>query len=385
MNPIVIIGSGLAGFNTVKEFRKLDKETPVVMLTADDGRNYSKPMLSTGFTRAKAANELAMATPEQIAEQFDVTVHTDIRVAGIDTDKQRVLLPDDHLDYSSLVLALGADTWTPPLEGDAVGEVFSINDLMDYSRFRKAVDGKREVTILGGGLIGCEFANDLSNGDFQVSLVEPMGRCLPMLLPEAASAAVGRGLEELGVRFYFGPLAKAVHYAKDNPEKLITELSDGTHLESDVVLSAIGLRPRIGMAKDAGLRTNRGIITDRSLRTSADNVYALGDCAEVEGHVLPFVLPLMASARALGKTLAGQSAPVSYGVMPVTIKTPVCPVVVCPVPEDLEGHWDVEKEEGNTVKALFRDQEGNLRGYALTGEAVKERIKLNKELPALMP
>ena len=383
MNPIVVIGSGLAGFNTVKEFRKLDKETPVVVLTADDGRNYSKPMLSTGFTKEKTADELAMATPEQVAEQFNVTVRTGIHVAGIDTDKQRVLLPDDHLDYSALVLALGADTWTPPLEGDAVGEVFSVNDLMDYGRFRQALDGKKSVTILGGGLIGCEFANDLSNGGFQVSLVEPLGRCLPMLLPEAASAAVGRGLESLGVEFHFGPLAKAVHRNRDG-EGLVTELSDGTHLKSDVVLSAIGLRPRIDIAKEAGLRTNRGILTDQQLRASADNVYALGDCAEVEGHVLPYVLPLMASARALAKTLAGEPTPVSYGVMPVTIKTPACPVVVCPPPEELDGDWEVE-EDGNSVRALFRDRDGALRGYALTGEVVKEKLKLNKELPALMP
>lgn len=383
MNPIVVIGSGLAGFNTVKEFRKLDKETPVVVLTADDGRNYSKPMLSTGFTKEKTADELAMATPEQVAEQFNVTVRTGVHVAGIDTDKQRVLLPDDHLDYSALVLALGADTWTPPLEGDAVGEVFSVNDLMDYGRFRQALDGKKSVTILGGGLIGCEFANDLSNGGFQVSLVEPLGRCLPMLLPEAASAAVGRGLESLGVEFHFGPLAKAVHRNRDG-EGLVTELSDGTHLKSDVVLSAIGLRPRIDIAKEAGLRTNRGILTDQQLRASADNVYALGDCAEVEGHVLPYVLPLMASARALAKTLAGEATPVSYGVMPVTIKTPACPVVVCPPPEELDGDWEVE-EDGNSVRALFRDRDGALRGYALTGEVVKEKLKLNKELPALMP
>ena len=383
MNPIVVIGSGLAGFNTVKEFRKLDKETPVVVLTADDGRNYSKPMLSTGFTKDKTADQLAMATPEQVAEQFNVTVRTGVHVAGIDTDKQRVLLPDDHLDYSALVLALGADTWTPPLEGDAVGEVFSVNDLMDYARFRQALDGKKSVTILGGGLIGCEFANDLSNGGFQVNLVEPLGRCLPMLLPEAASAAVGRGLESLGVTFHFGPLAKAVHHDREGAG-LVTELSDGTHLKSDLVLSAIGLRPRIDIAKDAGLRTNRGILTDRTLRTSADNVYALGDCAEVEGHVLPYVLPLMAGARALAKTLAGEPTPVSYGVMPVTIKTPACPVVVCPPPEELDGDWEVE-EDGNSVRALFRDRDGALRGYALTGEVVKEKLKLNKELPALMP
>ena len=173
-----------------------------------------------------------------------------------------------------------------------------------------------------------------------------------------------------------------------------TEAMANRRLESDeyavgrgrgrIAGTAFCLRPRIGIAKDAGLKTNRGILTDQSLRTSADNVYALGDCAEVQGHVLPYVLPLMASARALAKTLAGEPTPVSYGVMPVTIKTPACPVVVCPVPEELEGDWDTE-EEGNTVKALFRDRDGNLRGYALTGDAVKEKMKLNKELPALMP
>ena len=382
MHPIVIIGTGLAGFNTVKEFRKLDKETPIVMLTDDDGRNYSKPMLSAGFTKEKTADDLCMATPEKVAEQFNVDVRTGVHVAGIDAANKRVLLPDDHLDYSKLVLALGADTWTPPLEGDAVGEVFSVNDLMDYGKFRAAVDGKKTVTILGGGLIGCEFANDLSNGGFQVSLVEPMGRCLPLLLPEQASEAVGRGLAELGVQFHFGPLAKAVHHG-DNGQ-LVTELSDGSKLESDVVLSAIGLRPRISMAKEAGLDTNRGILTDKTLRTSADDIYALGDCAEVQGHVLPYVLPLMASARALAKTLAGDTTEVSYGVMPVTIKTPACPVVVCPAAEGSEGDWEVEAD-GNTVQALFRGKDGSLLGYALTGEAVKEKMKLNKELPAVMP
>ena len=92
----------------------------------------------------------------------------------------------------------------------------------------------------------------------------------------------------------------------------------------------------------------------------------------------------MASARALAKTLAGETTEVSYGVMPVTIKTPACPVVVCPAAEGSEGAWEVEAE-GNTVQALFRSKDGSLLGYALTGEAVKEKMKLNKELPAIMP
>ncbi|KZX66807.1 pyridine nucleotide-disulfide oxidoreductase [Alcanivorax sp. HI0033] len=382
MQPIVIIGSGLAGFNTVKEFRKLDKDTPIVMLTSDDGRNYSKPMLSAGFTKEKTADDLCMATPEKVAEQFNVEVRTDVHVAEIDPSGKRVLLPDDHLDYSKLVLALGADTWTPPLEGDAVGDVFSVNDLMDYGKFRTALQGAKKVTILGGGLIGCEFANDLSNGGYAVTLVEPQGRCLPLLLPEPASAAVGRGLADLGVTFHFGPLAQAVNHGDNN--QLVTELSDGTRIESDVVLSAIGLRPRIALAKEAGLAINRGIVTDKTLKTSAEDIYALGDCAEVQGHVLPYVLPLMASARALAKTLAGETTAVSYGVMPVTIKTPACPVVVCPPADAENGEWEIQ-EDGNNVQALFRGKDGSLQGYALTGDAVKEKMKLNKELPPLMP
>lgn len=382
MKPIVIVGSGLAGFNTIKEFRKLDKDTPVIVLTADDGRNYSKPMLSAGFTKDKTADDLCMAMPEKVSEQFNVDVRTGVTVSEIDVENNTLLLPGDKLEYSQLVLALGADTWTPPLKGDAVGEVFSVNDLMDYSAFRKALDGKKTVTILGGGLIGCEFANDLSNGGFSVSLVEPVGRCLPLLLPEAASAAVGRGLESLGVTFHFGQLAQAVHHG-DNGQ-LETELADGSRIVSDIVLAAIGLRPRTALAEKAGLKVNRGILTDKQLRTNVDNIFALGDCAEVQGHVLPYVLPLMAAARALAKTLAGEPTDVSYGVMPVTIKTPVCPVVVAPAAADADGEWEIT-EDGDNVQALYKGKDGQLLGYALTGDAVKEKMKLNKELPPIMP
>ncbi len=180
MNPVVVIGTGLAGFNVVKELRKLDKETPVVMITADDGRNYSKPMLSTGFTKEKAADELAMATPEKTAEQFDVEMKTFTEVKALHPADHEVELGDgSRLAYSKLVLAWGADVFRPPLEGDATDQVYSVNDLMDYGEFRKALDGKKKVLIIGGGLIGCEFANDLSNGGFEVELVEPMGAACP--------------------------------------------------------------------------------------------------------------------------------------------------------------------------------------------------------------
>lgn len=381
MNPIIVIGTGLAGFNLVKEFRKLDKDTPIIMLTSDDGRSYSKPMLSNGIAKQKEADDLAMASAEKVAEQFNVTLRTGVTVTAIDRAAQEVVLGDERLTYDRLVLALGADVFRPPLVGDGLGRVHSVNDLMDYGQFRTALAGKRRVLILGGGLIGCEFANDLATGGFEVEVVEPLGRCLPTLLPEEASVAVQRGLESLGVRFRFGPLAQAVYKHGDGVR---VTLSDGEEAEADIVLSAVGLRPRVALAKEAGIQVNRGIVVDRHLRTSDEHVYALGDCAEVEGYVLPYVLPLMASARALARTLAGEQSEVAYGVMPVTVKTPACPVVVCPPPHGTEGVWECEGE-GADIRALFRDETGLLCGFALTGAACAEKQKLSKELPALLP
>src|SRR5690606_20686498 len=105
---------------------------------------------------------------------------------------------------------------------------------------------------------------------------------------------------------------------------------------------------------------------NRLLETSAKNVYTLGDCAEVDGHVLFYVAPLMAGARALAKTLAGTPTEVSYPAMPVTIKTPACPVVAAPPPRGAEGQWNIQ-QDGSNVVAEFRNPQGELIGFALTG------------------
>jgi rubredoxin-NAD+ reductase len=384
--PIVIIGSGLAGYGLIKELRKHDKETPVVLITADDGRSYSKPMLSTGYTKDKDADALVQADAGSMGNQFKAQVWTMTRVRSIDTERQLLLMGDGQtsLHYNKLILALGADTITPPIQGNASDHVYSINDLMDYDDFRKAMarNKVRKVCIIGAGLIGCEFTNDLINGGFEVQAVDPMGWCLPTLLPEAAGRAVQRGLEEKGATFHFGPLVSAVN-KHEGGEGLRVTLSNGDVLDADIVVSAVGVRPRIALAQEAGIVCNRGIVTDRLLQTSAANVFALGDCAEVAGHVLVYVAPLMASGRALGKTLAGQETAVNYPAMPVTIKTPACPVIVSPPALNAEGEWQIE-EDGNDIVAQFRSADDQLLGFALTGAGTKEKLRLQKELPPIL-
>ncbi len=379
-NTLVVIGTGLAGYNFAKEFRKLDAERPVVLITRDDGRNYSKPMLSNGYAKQKTADELAMHAAEEMAQQLKVTVLTGQQVTRIDTAQQRVYTSDtEYTPYGDLVLAWGADPFRVPMAGNAVADVLSINDLADYGAFRARAAGKKKVLVMGAGLIGCEFANDLTAGGFQVETVDLADRCLSLLLPPEASAAVARGLEGLGVKFHFGAAVKSVDKHGDGYR---CTLSTGEQVDTDLVLSAVGLRPRIALAKEAGLAVNRGIVVDRELRASAPHVFALGDCAEVNGLVLPYVLPLMSAARALAKTLAGTPTAVSYGVMPVAVKTPACPVVVCPPPMGAQGSWQVEAD-GQNVKALFVAADGKPIGFALTGEATHEKQALAKLMPVL--
>ncbi|MHC8330386.1 NAD(P)/FAD-dependent oxidoreductase [Pseudomonas sp. LB3P25] len=378
--PVVIVGTGLAGYNLAREFRKLDGETPLLLITADDGRSYSKPMLSTGFGKNKDADGLSMAEPGTMAEQLKAEVRTHTRISGIDPGHKRLWIGEEAVFYRDLILAWGAETVRVPIEGDAADAVFPINDLEDYARFRAAAAGKRRVLLLGAGLIGCEFANDLIVGGYEVQLVAPCEQVMPTLLHPAAAAAVQAGLESLGARFHLGPVLNRLQRVADGLE---AHLSDGQVIPCDVVVSAIGLRPRIDLAAAAGVQVNRGVVVDRHLKTSHANIYALGDCAEVDGLNLLYVMPLMSCARALAQTLAGNPTVVSYGPMPITVKTPVCPLVVSPPPRGLEGVWTVEGQ-GADIKVLCRDASGKLLGYALTGAAVMEKLALNKELPALL-
>ena len=187
-------------------------------------------------------------------------------------------------------------------------------------------------------------------------------------------------LEALGVTLH---LEKAVTKVTKEGECYVAHLSDGTSLQADVILSAVGLKPRVALAQAASIEVNRAIVVDRLLQTSASNVYALGDCAEVAGLNLLYVLPLMNGARALAKTLAGQPTEVKYPVMPVMVKTPSLPTVTCPVAENAEGEWEIEGQSPH-IRALFKHSNGNLLGYALTGDCVAEKMALNKELSAML-
>jgi len=382
MAPIVILGSGLAGYTVAREFRKLDAATPLVVVTRDDGAVYSKPMLSNALAGNRSASALASADAAGAAAQLDATVLAHREVVSIDTAARAVVLADgERLEYSQLVLALGADPIRVPLAGDAADTVMQVNDLGDYARFRDAIQNAAHVTILGAGLIGSEFANDLLASGRRVDVIDPAPWPLGRLVPERVGRAMAVKLGTAGVNLRLGTTASAIERAG---ARLRVKLADGGAIDTDAVLSAIGLRPRTQLAQAAGLAVNRGIVADRQLRASAPGVFALGDCAEVEGQVLPFVMPLMNAARALAKTLAGEPTDVRYPAMPVVVKTPAAPLTVAPPAAGVEGDWRFDEGADGSLEATFVDADGGLLGFALLGVAPAARQALTRRLPAVL-
>ncbi|MFN3580099.1 MAG: NAD(P)/FAD-dependent oxidoreductase [Pseudomonas sp.] len=379
--PLIILGTGLAGYNLARELRKLDAQRELLLITSDAGQSYSKPMLSTGFAKAKDADALVMQDAAGMAAQLNAQVLTHTQVTAIDTAGRRLQHAGGWLDYSDLVLACGARPRRLP-QAEGLGDrLLSINDLQDYARFRAALPGRQRIVIIGAGLIGCEFANDLLAAEFDIHVVAPDPQLMPGLLPEPVAAAVQGALEAQGVTFHLGRSVTDMHA---DAIGLHLTLDDGSTLQADQGLSAIGLLANTELAASAGLACGRGIQVDRQLRSSDPHIFALGDCAEVQGLNLMYVMPLMTAARALAQTLAGQPSELSYGAMPVMVKTPACPLVVSPPVTATDGEWHVEGV-GADLRALFHDAQGQLHGYALTGAAVAEKLQLNRQLPAWLP
>jgi rubredoxin-NAD+ reductase len=377
---IVIIGSGLAGYTVIRELRKLDKAASITLLTREPGYFYSKPMLSTALASHKSAEQLVSTNAEGMAAQLGVTILDNAEVSAIDTASQTIQTSKGSVAYGKLVLGLGADQIRLPLQGNAANEVITVNDLEEYAQFRQAIEGKKRIVILGAGLIGCEFANDLVLGSYEVDVIDLAPQALGRLLPEAAALALQSKLSEAGVRWHF---ATTVQSVDRNGDGLTITLANGSVINSDVFLSAVGLRPRLDLAKAAGIATGNGITVNRQLETSAKNVYAIGDCAEVDGLVLPYVMPIMQAARALAPNLLGQEIALSYPAMPVMVKTPALPTIVSPPAKGAVGDWKITTLEDG-LEARFESSDGKLLGFALLGSATAQRGALTKELPPIL-
>ncbi len=383
MEAVIIIGTGVAAYTLAREFRKLDTESPLVLITEDDGRSYPKPMLSNALTKGKTADQIAMFDAKVMAEKLNAEIITHTVVHEINTEANEIELAGGKtLVYTQLVLAVGASPIRIPFEGNAAEHVLSVNNLADYAQFRDQLTDAKRVVIIGPGLIGCEFANDLLNVGIAVSVIGPSSLPMGSLLPKPIAQELKETLGNAGVDWHFETSTQSINHGNSGYEITLT---NGEQLHADVVISAVGLRANIDLARAAGLRVNRGIVTDDTLQTSKANIYALGDCAEVSGHNLLYIAPVMAAAKALAKTLSGDVTSVKYPAMPVAVKTPSYPLITAPPAQGASGEWQFESaESGFGIKALFVGNDDELLGFVLSGDTISGKSALMKQLPSLL-
>ena len=325
---VVIVGGGIAGWSVAEAIRERDPDTPLLLVSACEAISYPKPALSTAFAHGKRAEDLAEMDAVSHAERLGLEVRTETRVLKIDHQKKRLTTAKGGIQYGQLVLALGAHQRELPLDGDAADTVLRVNDLGAYRKLRQRLDeGVKHVTILGAGLIGTEFAEDLSIGGFEVSVIDPTDFPLSSLLPGSVGHELSDRLQEKGVRWHFHCTLDSVERAG---ERLRATLSSGEAIETDLVLSAAGLVPNTQLAEKAGIAVEQGIATDALMRTSVGDVYAIGDCAAVEGQVFAYIEPIRRQAATIAAGLRGESLPFDTRPPLVRVKTPSFPLTVCP-------------------------------------------------------
>lgn len=374
--PMVIIGTGLAGYMFAKEWRKLNKEQPLLIITRDDGHFYSKPLLSNAMAKRKSANELITTPVETMREQLSATIYTETVVKRIDSEQQILHTTTAAIEYDTLILATGAKPITPPLTGD-VDALWQVNDLSHYKLFRHAIDKSQSVIILGSGLIGCEFANDLIHShEVQIISLEPTP--LIRLLPAEIGAELQTAFANAGVQWHLNEMAASV---TKEPTQVKLTMQSGKSMSADCVLCAIGITPDLRLAQSANLKCKIGIVVDDYLRTSDPHIYALGDAIEFTGRVEPYITPLLLCARTLAKNLANpeQAESIHYPVMPVTVKTPLYPIVCATPNRGTDGDWQCEQVEKSTVARFIRD-DGKLCGFAIGNANSQLRMQLIKEM-----
>jgi rubredoxin---NAD+ reductase len=379
---IVVVGSGLAGFGVLRELRKLAPQATLTMVTLEDGHFYSKPALSTALAKGKTAETLITSTAEKIIAQLKLNARIGREAESIDRVSKALCTTGGPVPYDVLVLATGALPFRPELGGDAAHRAISINQLSHYDQFRTELPDGARVLIMGSGLVGSEFANDLVANGYNPVVVDMLPLPLAHLVPSAVGEKLRDALANEGVEWHLGRQITAINYATPGPGFVAT-LDDGTKIEADVVLSAVGLRPNIALAKEAGLDVGLGIKVNEFGQTSDPHIYAIGDCAEYQHGVSAYVTPIMAAARGIAPSALGTPTEIRFPPLAVQVKTSVFPINLLPPTRGCIGEWHMTESDASGEKHLFIDDSGVVRGYVLTRDKTEQRTEMDTRIGEL--
>lgn len=378
---IVIIGAGLAGWHVIDAIRAKDKDIPITLITADSGDRYHKPMLTMAISQKKSAADLVRATGVDAAKAAQVTLLANTQVTDIDAVAQTVQLISAlrsdpvytnyaTINYDKLVLAMGAHPIFPKSLPEEL--VWHVNHIERFGQLQeKLATGSQHVAIIGAGMVGTEIAEDLLKAGHQVTLIDLNDAPLSQMLPAKATARIAAAVQSQGINFLGGCQVSGVirisegsndgklqvsyepiALTKENENSEQADAKQSETLVVDHVIASTGLTVDGKLPTAAGVEFNRrtGIEVDApTLRTTTDNIYAIGDCMSINGVACRYVAPLRAQAATIADDVLGlEHSGYDHKPPMIRLKNKAISVMVTGVPQ-ANGNWQVTIESDDEL------------------------------------
>ncbi|MES9923636.1 MAG: nitrite reductase large subunit NirB [Candidatus Thiodiazotropha endolucinida] len=300
---LVLIGNGMAGIRTIEELLKLDESAnyEITVFGEEPHTNYNRILLSPVLAGEQKFDDIILNPPEWYNDN-GITLHSGDPVTEIDRIHNRVVTASGiSMEYDRLIIATGSRPFMLPIPGADLDGVLGFRDIEDVEKMLEVANSHNKAVVIGGGLLGLEAANALMKQGMQVSVVHLMNSLMENQLDKPAADLLKTSLEEKGLNFLLEKNTKEI--TGSNRVTGIT-FTDGEHLEADLVIMAVGIRPNIDLAKTSGIHCERGILVSDTMQTFDPSIYAVGECVQHRDVCYGLVAPLFEQAKVCANHLA---------------------------------------------------------------------------------
>jgi nitrite reductase (NADH) large subunit len=304
---VIIIGNGIGGVMTASKLRTMEPDPAkleIDIYTREAYEYYSRVRLPEVCATLMSAEDLAVYKSEWY-EKKNIRVFKNQEVAKIDRAAKEIVLKNGKREqYDKLVLAMGSDAFKLPIKNADLDGIFTIREYGDADTIRQYITrGTKHAVVIGGGLLGLEAARHIRAAKIDtLTIIEVFPRLLPRQLDEEGARILKKVIERLGCTVILG--AQASEFCGDKQVKSL-RLKDGRELPAETVLISAGIKPRIALAKDAGLTVNKGILVDDHLRTNDKDIFVAGDLVEFNGMVWGIIPAALDHAPVVANNILG--------------------------------------------------------------------------------